>query len=714
MAADLRVSIAHQTAFALRLAAALSSPAHPAGGAGRNVAFSPLSLHVALSLVAAGAGGATRDQLASALGGPGSAEGLHAFAEQLVQLVLADASGAGGPRVAFADGVFVDASLSLKKTFGDVAVGKYKAETHSVDFQTKWLLLPSNLANIDWEHYLLLPSLEKKLEKYGKIFFLVFTIVGIIYVIMWFPFTAILEIMSLKDDEPITHWTSGKAAEVASQVNSWVEKVTSGLIKEILPPGSVDHTTRLVLGNALYFKGAWTEKFDASKTKDGEFHLLDGKSVQAPFMSTSKKQYISSYDNLKVLKLPYQQGGDKRQFSMYILLPEAQDGLWSLAEKLNSEPEFLEKHIPTRQVTVGQFKLPKFKISFGFEASDLLKSLGLHLPFSSEADLTEMVDSPEGKNLFVSSVFHKSFVEVNEEGTEAAAATAAVITLRSAPIAEDFVADHPFLFLIREDMTGVVLFVGHVAAEVLGQVNSWVDRVTSGLIKNIATPRSINHNTKLVLANALYFKGAWAEKFDVSKTEDGEFHLLDGESVQAPFMSTRKKQYLSSYDSLKVLKLPYLQGGDKRQFSMYILLPEAQDGLWSLAEKLNSEPEFMENHIPMRPVHVGQFKLPKFKISFGFGASGLLKGLGLPLLFGSEVDLIKMVDSPGAQNLFVSSVFHKSFIEVNEEGTEATAAVMVSMEHSRPRRLNFVADHPFMFLIREDVTGVILFIGHVL
>uniref|UniRef100_A0A0D9VWC7 Serpin domain-containing protein n=1 Tax=Leersia perrieri TaxID=77586 RepID=A0A0D9VWC7_9ORYZ len=393
-AADLRVSIAHQTSFALRLAAALSSPSHPAGGAGRNVAFSPLSLHVALSLVAAGAGGATRDQLASALGGPAGAEGLHAFAEQLVQLVLADASGAGGPRVAFADGVFVDSSLQLKQAFKDVSVGKYKAETHSVDFQTK-------------------------------------------------------------------------AAEVAAQVNSWVEKVTSGLINEILPPGSVDHMTRLVLGNALYFKGAWTEKFDASKTKDGEFHLLDGKSVQAPFMSTSKKQYLSSYENLKVLKLPYQQGGDKRQFSMYILLPEAHDGLWSLAEKLNSEPEFLEKHIPTRQVTVGDFKLPKFKISFGFEASDLLKGLGLHLPFSSEADLTEMVDSPEGQKLFVSSVFHKSFVEVNEEGTEAAAASAAVITLRSAPMSVDFVADHPFVFLIREDMTGVVMFVGHVVNPML-------------------------------------------------------------------------------------------------------------------------------------------------------------------------------------------------------------------------------------------------------
>ncbi|KAG8097598.1 hypothetical protein GUJ93_ZPchr0013g34129 [Zizania palustris] len=393
--ADLRVSIAHQTRFALRLAAALSAPSHPDGGAGKNVAFSPLSLHVALSLVAAGAGGATRDQLASALGGSGPAGGLHAFAEQVVQLVLADASGAGGPLVAFADGVFFDASLSLKPTFKEVAVGSYKAETYSVDFQTK-------------------------------------------------------------------------AAEVAGQVNSWVEKVTSGLIKEILPPGSVDQTTRLVLGNALYFKGTWTEKFDASKTKDGKFHLLDGKSVEAPFMSSTKEQYLSSYDNLKVLKLPYKQGEDKRQFSMYILLPEAQDGLWSLAEKLNSEPEFLDKHVPMRKVTVGQFKLPKFKISFGFEASDLLKGLGLHLPFGTEADLTEMVDSPVGQSLFVSSVFHKSFVEVNEEGTEAAAASAAVVNLRSMPIGPvDFVADHPFLFLIREDMTGVVLFIGHVVNPLL-------------------------------------------------------------------------------------------------------------------------------------------------------------------------------------------------------------------------------------------------------
>uniref|UniRef100_A0A2P2JEK7 Protein Z n=1 Tax=Rhizophora mucronata TaxID=61149 RepID=A0A2P2JEK7_RHIMU len=255
-----------------------------------------------------------------------------------------------------------------------------------------------------------------------------------------------------------------KADQVANEVNKWAEKETNGLVKEVLPSGAVDNMTRLIFANAVYFKCAWNEKFDASTTKDHDFYLLDGSSVRVPFMTGKKKQFLRALEGFKVLRLPYKQGQDNRQFSMYFFLPDAKDGLPGLLEKMNSQPKFLEGHLPHQLVEVGEFRIPKFKISFGLEASKALKGLGLVLPFSAEGDLTEMVVSTSaGSNLYVSSIFHKSFIEVNEEGTEAAAASAAVVALRGLPLpAIDFVADHPFLFLIREDKTGVVLFIGHV------------------------------------------------------------------------------------------------------------------------------------------------------------------------------------------------------------------------------------------------------------
>ncbi|XP_021911090.1 serpin-ZXA-like [Carica papaya] len=255
-----------------------------------------------------------------------------------------------------------------------------------------------------------------------------------------------------------------KAVEVTGEVNSWAEKETNGLIKQLLPTGFVDHTTRLIFANALYFKGTWGKTFDPSETEDHDFHLLNGSSVCVPFMTSMEKQLIGAYDGFKVLGLPYKQGGDKRHYSMYLFLPDAKDGLQALVEKLGSGSGFIDNHIPHQKVEVGDFRIPKFKISFGFEASKTLKELGLVLPFS-EGGLTEMVDSPVGRHLYVSRIFHKSLIEVNEEGTEAAAASAGVIRVGSCPrIVDniDFVADHPFLFLIREDSTGMVLFIGHI------------------------------------------------------------------------------------------------------------------------------------------------------------------------------------------------------------------------------------------------------------
>jgi serpin B len=180
-------------------------------------------------------------------------------------------------------------------------------------------------------------------------------------------------------------------------------------------------------------------------------------------MSSNLDQFIGVFDGFKVLRLPYvKKGEDKRQFSMYIFLPNANDGLLALIEKLASEFELLEHSLRLiKMEEVDKFEIPKFKFSFGLETSHMLKELGVTLPFSSRS-LTKMVDSLEGQNLFVSNVFHKSFVDVNEEGTEAATTNIGVIEALCVPSGIDFVADHPFLFLIREDLTKTILFAGQV------------------------------------------------------------------------------------------------------------------------------------------------------------------------------------------------------------------------------------------------------------
>ncbi|KAM0013381.1 putative Serpin family protein [Helianthus debilis subsp. tardiflorus] len=251
-----------------------------------------------------------------------------------------------------------------------------------------------------------------------------------------------------------------KAEEVADDVNSWAKEQTHDLIKEVITDKQVSDDTVLILTNAIYFKGTWSQQFNKSLTKERDFHLLNGNKVKVPFMTSSKNQFVHEYDDFKVLGLPYSQGQDKRKFTMYFYLSDAKDGLPTLIKKIGSTPNFFDHHIPREKVRVGEFFIPKFKIEFGFEASDMLKKLGLKL-----SRITEIVDSP---NLYVSSVIHKSVVEVNEEGTEAAAVTVVTFGIgcprREIMIKDwvDFVADHPFLFVIREDVTGVVLFMGQV------------------------------------------------------------------------------------------------------------------------------------------------------------------------------------------------------------------------------------------------------------
>ncbi|CAM0908105.1 unnamed protein product [Alopecurus aequalis] len=377
--------------------------AHDAGRSG-NLVYSPLSVYAALSLVAAGARERTLHELLGVLGAP-SRDVLADHVGVLATHALADQSDAGGPRVSFACGVWHDRTLPLRAAFRDAAARSYKAVTRAVNFHQK-------------------------------------------------------------------------PEEARKQINAWVAASTNDLIPSILGPGALTPLTDLVLANAIYFKGRWEEPFHKKHTKDDKFHCLDGTHVDVPFMRGFGSQLVACHDGFKVLQLRYEQGRPLPAqptpvYSMCVFLPDARDGLWRLTDKIaSSNTDFLQKHLPKSTLDVGDFRLPKFKLSFGMDMTDLLRQSGLKEVFDlGKADLSDMVPEEEGavgrRRLALQQVIHKAIIEVNEEGTEAAAVTAVTTEGCSRyspppPPPVDFVADHPFAFFVIEEVSGVILFAGHV------------------------------------------------------------------------------------------------------------------------------------------------------------------------------------------------------------------------------------------------------------
>lgn len=242
------------------------------------------------------------------------------------------------------------------------------------------------------------------------------------------------------------------------KINKWVEDVTRQKIKDLIGEGAITALTRVVLVNAIYFKGNWANQFKPENTSKGKFKLIKGQEKECDMMHLTKKFRFGFNEDLKfsVVELPY--SGDS--LGMVILLPQKADGLPELEKSLT--PKVLSAAMEqTRSVEVN-LQLPKFKMESSFTLNDALSSLGMQdLFIEGKADLSGVNGDTD---LSVSKVLHKAFVEVNEEGTEAAAATAVVMRKRCAAIREDFIADHPFLFLIRDAKSGMVLFMGRLMA----------------------------------------------------------------------------------------------------------------------------------------------------------------------------------------------------------------------------------------------------------
>jgi serpin B len=240
------------------------------------------------------------------------------------------------------------------------------------------------------------------------------------------------------------------------QINRWVEQRTNDKIKDLLHKGEVDPMTRMVLVNAIYFKAAWQEPFHEYAThKDAVFHAAS-KEVKAALMRQTERFRYAEGEGLQALELPYK-GGD---VSMIIVLPREKDGLGKLEQSLTAKAleGWLSKLAP-RQVAV---ELPRFRVEARLQLAETLAAMGMPLAFSGAADFSGISTA---QNLYLSRVIHQAFVDVNEAGTEAAAATAVVAKEAAAPVPETpvvFRADHPFLFLLRDQRTGSILFLGRL------------------------------------------------------------------------------------------------------------------------------------------------------------------------------------------------------------------------------------------------------------
>ncbi|MFW5805356.1 MAG: serpin family protein [Bacteroidales bacterium] len=243
-----------------------------------------------------------------------------------------------------------------------------------------------------------------------------------------------------------------KREEARRRINQWVEAKTERKIRQLIRKSNVNDLTRMILVNAIYFKADWQTQFDSEKTRENDFHTPKGK-IETDFMVMKSDILHTEKGDFSAIQMPYRD----ELASMYILLPSKDNGPDDIAKWLNNDnfntlcDDFEEKKI--------MLALPRFKVEKRYEMKNTLKKMGMEAPFSHYANFSNMNGE---KNLVIDDVIHQAVVEVDEEGTEAAAATAVVIREKTAKRPLEFIVDRPFIFIIKEHKQGNILFAGIV------------------------------------------------------------------------------------------------------------------------------------------------------------------------------------------------------------------------------------------------------------
>jgi serpin B len=237
-------------------------------------------------------------------------------------------------------------------------------------------------------------------------------------------------------------------------INDWVSEQTEERIKDLIPQGSIDAMTRLVLTNAIYFNAAWQHTFDENATGNADFYLLDGSKVTVEMMRQTDGFNYMEGDSYQAIELPYDGG----ELSMLILFPD-ENAFMSFESALDSD--LVSETISELRNTEIALSMPKYEFESSFGLVKTLAEMGMPVAFGSEADFSGMTGNRE---LYIGDVIHKAFVSVDESGTEAAAATAVIMEMTAMPLPPlELKLDRPFIFMIRDRATDSILFVGRVS-----------------------------------------------------------------------------------------------------------------------------------------------------------------------------------------------------------------------------------------------------------
>ncbi len=242
--------------------------------------------------------------------------------------------------------------------------------------------------------------------------------------------------------------------EARTTINEWVSEQTRERIPELIPQGVLDTMTRLVLTNAIYLNAPWQHPFNEGATSAAPFHLLDGSEVEAQLMGLSQSLAYASSDGYQAVELPYVGGS----LAMLVIVPD--EGAFTEVES-SLDGAFLREVIVSLGRQQVNLRFPRFEFRAQAQLKPALSELGMPIAFTDEADFSAM--TPEGDDLLIQDVIHEAFISVDEEGTEAAAATAVIVGVTSAPMDPvELTVDRPFLFAIRDTETGALLFLGRV------------------------------------------------------------------------------------------------------------------------------------------------------------------------------------------------------------------------------------------------------------